>query len=209
MHKLFPPPDYETAREANDRLSNTVIFLGDSPIFVVEVAGASKEALKIHYSTFDDIRQGVVGGKSVPLNDPAVNVYNMRLGYLNSARAKTAIYLTRRPVRRMNQGLCVDAITGYINYLSANQLLSDPGFEDCLVGKYPSFSEAVERLEQDPTLVSVAFARNMAIERDLKGLPHKLMHRGNKIGLLNKGREPQIPECFDYLTETLKEVGIR
>lgn len=102
----------------------------------------------------------------VSLEDPGLNVRKFNVGYMQNGN--DVIFLRRIPARIRQQGLSPGN-----NLVPADRMVALPprlsghvGFRDMLMKAYPTFEEAMYRLEAEPELVSVALSRDAAISRD-------------------------------------------
>ncbi len=100
------------------------------------------------------------------------------LGYMNSDR--NAYYLTRVPARQQKQGLERRQLRGIPELPHMEGWFYGRDMEDCILGRYPSVPEALEKLDTY-AVESIAVSRNVAIRMRSTG-GTKLLYKGRTIG---------------------------
>ena len=201
---------YDNADDAGMRYNNTFILHDDE---LVKVAGFFKDGGVLKCSFYDKEnrahRDDFASGKFVQKN--------FLVGYANftNARNPTACYFYRTPARRMRQGLNAENVLPHKNdrrlyNASFNMLMDNQNdFENMLLGIYPSFEQAIEKLKRTPDgqVGTVAFSPKYAIMCDELG-SFFLLHKGRKVAS-NINRESfYVPERFQYIKESLQEMGV-
>lgn len=83
------------------------------------------------------------------------------LGYLNLVTG--AVYLKRMSLRQQSQGLRASQLHAIPNMGFSRSMLTGLPMENTILGRYPSFDQALEQLKALPTYASVAISRNVAI----------------------------------------------
>lgn len=154
---------------------------------------------------------------SVALEDPGLNVMNLRLGYINYRGS--AYYLMRKGVRGdgFKQGLTQANVTchpvpngwtgGRLREFIAT-LLASQSHVDLCAGKWPSLKEAHDEFQRtksapNPT-TSIAISRHFAIEFDPDMEDYTLLHRGEKVARAHDIRSFRLSARNKFLEESLK-----
>ena len=191
------------AAQAEERLRDTFIMYGDSPLYVTATSATlvKGELLRTRESI------------TKPVTDPAF--FNFRklppLGWVNllDLPSPKAMFARRNPVvsRRhgyYNENVVVREIrnnnperTDY----GIGTVIQNRGYLNLLDNDYPS---VLEILEKTPKGTTVAFSRKFAIYKDNAGLSY-LYRNLDQIGLVSRGSLYVFPDtaCF---TDELKEV---
>lgn len=174
--------DYEYA---HSRLSETIVRLEETPIFVFKVS----PGMKVQYaplSALDNI--GVC-------DIDALNLQPVPLGYCNYN--KHACYLSRMPMRRdWRQGLRRGNFTS-LSGVDPQRIPYD-AIHQVIVGDYPTFKAA---LGSSKKVKSIAWHRHWAL--DTFG---QILYKGGErpVGKIVNG-EPELDTRYKHLSEALKE----
>jgi hypothetical protein len=149
------------------------------------------------------------------MNSPGFNRFRpFPLGMFNDG--KTACYLERIPSRpKMEQGLQSSMImVNPVSCFDSNRAhvinLYSESFKDCVLGRYPSPKEILEKLSSGKfTNISVAFDREFALVRGPVGTLF-LAYRENVIGFMPKGdfSRVQLPHKFLHFKEVVEELNL-
>lgn len=190
--------------QADAYLSNSVIRLGEDPIFVHRVYDENKGPI-LHYWDL-----GSVGGhhnmKKIPLSDQDLNMNPVKLGMLATGKeSKATIYCSRSPRRAWKIGLSsgslnLDNVSNdlkrQVRFGKSNVLYSE-SFANTIKGKYLDFKSAMKLSKNEG--IPVSFSRNFAV------WGNELYYRylGQPVGV-NEKTFPILEEGFDWLVETLQ-----
>lgn len=142
-----------SVEDAQQRLFKTVLLHQGQPIYIDKVLAArlveGKNLLTGRRQTFE-----LEPSSTMPPS----------LGYLNYEAY--AVFVRRRPSRRVRQGVCAENIS--CNLGSREELVRSSAFGKMLVNAYPSKEEAIKKLLQRDAH-GVAFSKHFALSVD-KGL---------------------------------------
>lgn len=177
--------DYEYA---NTRLAETIVRLGEDPVFIHAV----EKGMKVMYSRLDQMDE--FDPQAIELAE--LDLHPVKLGYINVRGG--CDYLTRYPMRRdWRQGLRrgnFGAIGGVLDPMR----ISYKDLDKCIRGQYPSFARVLAAKS------SAAWHREWAVKK-LPGEAPVLWYKGQKeVGTIDDG-VPVLSERFIYLREALKE----
>lgn len=210
---------FETAEEMDLKVTNSVIGYGNEFIYV---RGANNMGKKIRYVQLPLDATGVMANQikgEVNWEHPALNYNVFKLGYCNEERKGRCMYLIRKPVRRMRQGLAADNVYAYDpkygDYkVDFTNLLYSKGFIDMLKGKYPTPEEALEILKEkvknkkaNGVKHVVAFHRHFAFSTSKLGLI-LVQYKGEDVAWGKSVKDFNIPSQFMYLKEVFNKVGV-
>lgn len=145
--------------DIRSRLSGTVIRYKRRPFFC-EV----DDSCLMLYSLVDHSLQA-----RVQPDDEFIDISSLPLGYINIDHPdyKSAIYLMREPFRQYKQGVDLSRLaqfplgTGVVHW----KYLQSAGLVNCVLGEYPTYDEAVERITKEQYR-SVAIDRDIALKRE-------------------------------------------
>lgn len=177
---------YAGADHARGRLVDTLIRVGDEPCIVLGVGG------NIHLS-LDVVMIKDEEHRVVNLDD--ANLEPVPLGNVNGEFGFG--YASRIPHRRWKQGLRKEAIfLEHSPWRFEGVKLRSKSLRDTILGIYPSFDEAINKLGGD--VRGYAFSRSFGVgfndKRELK-----LFYKGNEIG--DVGDNIYIKPEFFFLKE--------
>lgn len=173
---------YQSLGDAQQRLKNTVVMFKCQPVFIQEV-------LSLREMMVRDIMTGkdeVVGWSPSDFTRPV-------LGYINLEGR--AYYVSRKPCRRVRQGLCQENIGTHRGGLTSQLLRSKP-FARMLIGDYPSFKSAVTNTIVEQSVREVAFSRDFAVDHE-----GDLMYSGSPCGKVDKQGTVTFNKGFECLKE--------
>ncbi len=197
---------YETAEEANLRLSGTVFMRGDQ---VVECTQAYGNPILVTLTSGPNFREP----NDVRLDDPSLNYRDLKCGYVNLAGG--AVYLSRRPCRRYKQGLSRENVFVSSEFHTGqrptfNVVARDPGFRDLQRGIFPSIEEACQRLtaEGDIHPKSVAIKREFALARDNFREDFILLYKDARVAFGQDVKQLMLPREYKHLKEICQDRGI-
>jgi hypothetical protein len=209
--------EYETAEEANMRLSNSVVLYDGRPVYISEIRRDEElpkgEICRVimHELPLTDNNRG----ERKYISSGKFNLAPFKMGFLNLA-GKT-FYLSRNTARQNRQGLSertlsVEALTASAQGSRLprfRDLLNNTEFVDMITGKYPSVDEALTLLEQDD-IASVAISREYAIvaDEELEDLI-VLFHKTKKVGFMPTKGSFKLSKKFKFLKEELDERKIK
>ena len=182
----------DDANYVSGRLSGTLVRYGeDATPVIVTAVGNERGSIVLQYTSLEGIRLGV----------DKINKFNLAsppLGYTNVDGS--SFYLARQPKRHdwrqgiRRENLCILREGQECNYsFSSLSPVAIP-----LKGKYPSYSEAVDRVED--LYSSCAFSKNFAL--DDRG---RLWYKGMNVVGADNNSQPQLGQRYSYLEEALIE----
>lgn len=185
---------YDTAEYARTRLVETIIRYKGLPVMVHDCQTSGKDILVFY--TF-------ISGDDDGIHQANLDEFNLDpvpLGYVN--HKNYAHYLTRAPMRRdWRQGL---RMMNMFDPDGANpRQLGWKAVAETIVGKFPSFSNTIGRLQSNPERSSkIAFNRDFSL--DNKGvIEYKGMFKIGEVGLDN--RFVTIADKFSWTREAFEE----
>lgn len=188
--------------QAESYLSNSVIRIGEEPIYVHTVVSGKD----LFYWEL-----GAVGGssklKQIPLYHNDVNMHPIQLGMLATGKeSKAAIYCSRMSRRAWKVGLSSGSLalsnissenSKYIRF-SKNSVLYSNSLANTIKNQYLEYKDA-KKLSVDDG-IPIAFSRSFAVWGD--DLYYKYI--GQPVGT-NKKAFPVLGEGFEWLAEELQE----
>ena len=167
-------------RDINMLFANTIVQVGKEKLwYYVNGVSDDRTALCLDMET-----QKI---KRIPFEEDKWRAPTSRLGYLNIG--DVCIYVSRHAVRKYKQGIsrdCVEFSIGDMRLAPGDEdavgavvktLGSEP-FMSCLKGEYPSFTEAVQRVQAGARCL--AFDRQFAVDASLK-----VYYKGKWVGKVN------------------------
>jgi len=207
---------YKSVEEAHDRITSTIIFYGDTPVYIHRCM-FTHEGPTIFYHPLPvqvdaDLVPIPVQWKHAPLTDPKWRANDLLVGYVNKTNLLCE-YITRMPVRRYKQGLCGDNlnIPRKLAYSTA-RLFPDEGFASMLKGEYPSFKEVIKTLLASHSVnpdvsYKKAFHRQLAVS--YSSAEKMLLHyRGAPIGRIEDGVVFLTPKNY-WIREFLESQNLK
>jgi hypothetical protein len=198
---------FDNARDANQYLANTVCYWDGTPVYIERVR--------------DDF---MASGYKLPLTNttereafnvlaPEFNCRNYNLGYMNSTKLGRAVFVSRRPVRGVSQGICDNNLQFSVNgaparhIMGINTAMRDRGFTAMLQRRYPTREEALAQFSK-PNVPSVAVSPWVAIKKhDTLTNLRFLEYRGREISF-SETHEFVLPTEFEYLREICGPTGV-
>ncbi len=207
---------YETAEEIKFRLENSVVLYNNKPVYICRIGNVEREEAKeLARVYFWELPLSLkVEAKETRkfLSSRHFDLSPFPMGYMNHGGG--AFFVSRTPIRQQRQGLAVGN-TVFLDVkgrrpegMGFNEMCRSPGFLSMVEGKYPSFAEAGDMMN-DLKVSSVAISRSFAflIDNDLEAL--MLIHRGIKCGLSMKGDKLiKVAPKFHFLREEMEECRI-
>lgn len=182
---------YDTVEYARSRLVETIICLNGKPVQVVEVN-----------NRFID-HEIIVGFNYLSSGDSGVDVLEnfdlnpVKLGYVNYQN--NAHYLSRMPMRKdWRQGLRSINIS---DPFGGRPSIPYKVIAETIVGNYPTFHSALEKINSSEEDKRVAFCRDFSMFKDI--LTYKGVMDVGKINTENG--TITIDEPFNWVTESLYE----
>jgi hypothetical protein len=202
---------YENRTEFSHRLLNTVIKIGDEPIYVDRVKGTeNKPVLSVFY--LPDMRQP----RDISCEDSTIDVSPFPLGFVNFTDGMCAYYW-RNPVRNQLQGLHQGSCLSQVVWDKGHPprydtLISKAEFVKCVKGIYPSLKEVLKTVtssEDDEDVPKVlAFHRKFAVARDEDCGLYVLFYKTNQVGHSVGGKTWKLGTTFSYVYEQAEEAGL-
>lgn len=199
---------YDTVEEIQQKLVGCVLMYKARPVFVVagglRAADPEAKVFKLFISIVNTSDLPVMKTYPVFLDDPDLDYRSLgsRLGYMNltdynGKPYNEAVYLMRQPKRssQYTQGLSKQNVyvigcrgngspelppTGLLEFNEKIYAKKSEELSRMLNGVYPSVAEVREMLS-DPTVISKAFSRIWAIQRDEVG-PFNLLYKSIRVG---------------------------
>lgn len=207
---------YETTEEVKFRLESSIVVYDGEPVYISQVmmpgAEDAKEIARVFFYSLPLVKAMDAGRKEATrkyLSSRKFDLSPFKMGYMNHLGEAT--FVSRAPLRQNKQGL-TQATTVLTNCMGKKsdritfgEMCRAQGFVDMFHGKYPSFKEAGEMLNEKNT-TSVAVSRSFAfiIDDDLDAL--YLLHKGVKCGLAMKGdKAVKVPQKFHFLKEEMED----
>ena len=196
---------YETLEDANQQLGASVLLFKGDPMWC-EGCQIRNGKISVLLYSLPRLRDQIF----VDIDDPDLDSRDLgrRLGYVNTFGPSGALFVSRIPARQYKQGLSKNnvRILGGSGRLTLNDLRVQPGFTDAIKGIYPSFKRARERLQEDPDILSIAFNRNFALQRDELGF-FVVLYRNERVAWGDPDAF-KLPSHFQYLKELCQENGV-
>lgn len=206
---------YQTVADASRSLQSTYIMFDGRPVWVTDVDGPGG-ILNPDQITIRFIPTPIVRGTArqhCTLNDPRLDISNLRLGYLNAP--EDCVYCSRAPNRSTVQGLNNANVS--INNITNNgdemryslvDVAALPTFVDMFTNTYPTVREVLTEFKTS-RVRSRAFGRLFALSRDDFRGDYVVHYRNDKVGYgdLETGRV-NLAKQYSYLREQLVEMGL-
>jgi len=112
--------------------------------------------------------------KDINSEDVRFDVASVPLGYVNMWSHKLVTYLSRIPIRRVKQGLCLRSLTlaridgRKEGTFSTSSVIVSQGFVEAIEGTYPSIEKALAKLrkemnEEEKIFPQIAISREVAL----------------------------------------------
>ena len=167
--------DYERPEDVNMRLNESVIFYDGKPCYAL-----SNDV----YLDLYQLRSEMPYIARVKAANPLIDVRSPQLGFLN--HRDMLFWVFRTTVRKQKQGLCGDntCIARITSLDNPNRISSKTMctiyFEDMLLGRYPSYEDAMKSKH------SIAFARHFAIHRNEETEETLLYHLDRPVAFLDE-----------------------
>jgi hypothetical protein len=244
------PNFFETQKEADMRLQNTIVLYDKEPYYVLCCAEHPDGIMRIYLDPLGDERglniqrlssiphntpnEKAAGGKDryermdafmekykkdctivrKYMNSPHFNKFRpFPLGMCNYG--DTVYYLERNPIRRGEQGLTQNMISGIRVGLGKGGLgggcpvqTTSSYMKDCIVGKYPSAKECYEAVvDPDCENTEAAFSRDFAFVSGPMETVY-LNYRGDTVGVLHDMNNVRLSKKFVYVKEAVSDLRL-
>lgn len=208
---------YETTEEVKFRLEHTIVLYDNSPVYITNIAtprGTADDEDSIARVYFYELPLIRGEDKEIRkyLSSKKFDLSPFKMGYMNTDRG--VCYVSRTPIRQNRQGLCagntkiVDHMGLNCNFMNFNSLIKEQGFVDMVLGKYPSFKQATEIME-NTGVESVAISNNVAfyLDKDLDALI--LLHKNIRCGIALRGDKGiRLSRKYHFLKQEIEEFNI-
>lgn len=188
-------------------LNNTLIRLGDKPIYIVEILEGTKKNSKLILK-YNEVGNKKKEPKTVNMSHPSLNFKPVPLGWLslNKKSTRQGVYLQRVPNRTWHIGLCRANLSYAWKQIPRNTM-GDLGtlpfftckeLRDTIIGKYLPVAEAIELGATGKNMYP--FSRRFAVHLD--NLYYKYMLE--PVGKIVEGK-PLLTSGQFYLQQILDE----
>ena len=175
-----------TTEDITQLFSGCTIMYKKEPVYVREVESRNK----IHIQYLKDSKK-----ITVPFSFDDFKPVSSRLGFINISNG--VIYLTRRPIRRFQVGLCNTNVSmhwplsniGVHNHVLVDKLhrLNTVEVFNCIEGKYPTFKQCCARVKKAPAIM--AFDKQFAIDSN-----GDVFYRSKRVGKFNLEQHKEIED---------------
>jgi len=193
-------------------LRHTVIRVESIPAYITAIGGSKKAGFSIEYVELGDIHNKLI----TALGLKTVDLSPLPLGMMNYFPGKgnlRTVIISRIPVRRWKVGLdtrnmLISSIAGdrHSIFLEPGQVILSADLKNTIMGKFPTYKEAINSLESSSAYSSVAFNRHFAIKTRGKGKNELIYYKfDTPIGICGPTKPLLSPE-FMFLKEHLDEV---
>jgi len=132
--------NYTIPQDLMARFHGTIVQFDGQPVYV-SVAGNKWHLYKpstVHKAA------PIILHKNMDPYDERMDISSLPMGYVNIPKFKTVRYVTRRPMKKFQQGINSDVLsvlplpdTTDNEYFSNQDILYMQEFEDCVTGIYP------------------------------------------------------------------------
>lgn len=177
---------YASVGDARQRLDNTVILLKGLPVYVSMMESKST----------------VVGVNLIDRSNVRMELgprpEQLRLGYINY-RGRPC-FVSRRPTRKVRQGLCPDNLI-CDNQGDIGRIYTSIEFGQMLINKYPTLKECIDIIEKDKK--GAAFSRLFALYATTEKGKYKLFYCANRVGSYTVQGGFVLDDGFECLKEML------
>lgn len=179
---------FQSTADAQQRLLKTVIVHQGRPMYVHEVRSPTKV-----------LGMDMLLRKLVEFELEPSSVAPPTLGYVNWK--DSVVFVTRRPVRRVRQGVCSENIDARVN--DKNEFMSSSSFAKMLMDDYPTFKAALKDIKNEKA-VRVAFSKDFAISHDFR-----ILYQGEVVGSINGEGVLQLRPQYTCLKEIYEKACSR
>lgn len=187
---------FNTREDLNLRLSDSIIFLNDLPIYIT---GVDEQSI-LHYLFLSEMN---ARAQRISPTDPRLNYKPFPLGYYNTEC--DAHYVMRMPHRFYKQGLNIRSVTS--KTFRIGREIFPTVVSEIVKNNYPTIPKIID-LFNSTNLESAAFHKAWAIQKNNLGLIF-LQHKGLSVGWLNEENEVVLSENYQYLKENLLNIGVK
>jgi len=195
--------DFGSLEYARTRLTNSLVRLGDRPVWIRNVIAttAKGKVAKLLYCDSHEGRNGKCRQTYLPSRN--LNLTPVPLGMLNDEDiVGVTCYVQRTPARAWKTGLsdsnsrlyAIDKeveVPGYV--------LTSKALPNTIAGIYPSLTKCKELLKEDGVRESWAWSREFALHRD----GNLLYKTRGKVGALGKDDTLVLDDKWRWLQELL------
>jgi len=189
---------FDNTADANMRLSDSVIRLQGSPIYIHEAVRGPDREIQLVYTDLEG-----VGGR-VGVHNEHLNYEPVPLGYVNIDGMSA--YLQRIPARKWKQGLSRDnlQIKGILpDFIDTRALLTTSYLAATIQGTYPTFAEALTRVREGRDQ-HTAFHRKFSLHPDSETGLVWLHYAGDRHGWVEGSGAVVLGNRSQYLLQELE-----
>lgn len=206
---------YENLTDARAKLQSSLIYYKGRSVQCRElnerpVENSPDGKVEI-YLRLNWLRDPNARNFNVPLSDPELGYMQFKLGYLNYAQY--AVWCYRIPLRQYRQGLRHDqcAIRDESNLQPRAVDWFNFGANvhtgEMMEGSYPTFEEAVAKLDGGAT--KVAFHQNFAVYRDRMRKDYVLEYKGVPTAFGDMSSEFKCTDTMKHIRESIADLKIK
>lgn len=182
---------FQSVADCQQRLVGSLILVNHRPFYVEEAKSNT------HVRGYDTMNRD-----KMELIDLSANcVGSPKVGYYNTA--ERAIYVTRKPVRRIRQGVCRENLTSSRGGVSQETLCSKM-FAQMILDVYPTLEEAYTNTVVKGRAYAIAFSREFAVTKD-----RELMYTDQLVGRFGEGMTVSFNGKFSCLKELYESASKR
>lgn len=175
--------NFQSQQDASQRLKGTVVLFKERPTLVVDVMSRSEFL----------VRDVMTGRESVEAFTPC-DFKRPVLGYMNYE--DRTFFITRKPCRRVRQGLCSDNLTSNHGSMVSNDRVRSKNFARMLLVEYPTFQKAYDLTVVRKMQAQCAFSRSFAVSHE-----GRLYYEGQDCGTVNSDGVPSFSQGYVCLKE--------
>lgn len=174
---------FQSAGDCQQRLAGCVILLNQRPFYIIEA------------KTHKDVEgyDILLRDKKVVVDLTANCVSSPRVGYCNYENR--AVYITRKPIRRIRQGVCRENLASSRGTVSSDNLVSKD-FGRMFLNQYPSLEEVYDTVVKKQERYSMAFSRDFSIDND-----GEVYYQGHHVGRIDEKLTVTFAGKFSCLKE--------
>ena len=193
-------------------LKGSIIRLGTEPIYVLDVIEVKnhigKKIQRIKYLLLSS--QGKQ--QNINIKSKKLNLAPVPLGFMNYCHNGTykCVYLSRIPARMWKiglhpQNLSILPCAGNRNTdMNTSNVILSSGFRDTVMGKFPTYKQAIKTVDKGNIYSTVAFNRNFAIQKRMSTVSLIYYKYEAAIGECSLSG-PKLRKSFSFLQEHLDE----
>lgn len=218
---------YDSTEEVNQKLAGCVLLYKLQPLYVHGAAPVDTPPWKIKVSYCNDLNNVFY----ISLDDADLNYREVgdKLGYMNlkgyiGRPYNECTYLMRMPIRSSSYAQGLSKKNVRLSDLKGNRAIGlgriDLIFDQAIYGGksselklmmnnvYPTIKEVSDDFFKDETLVSKAFHRMWAIEKDEVG-PFNLLYKNTKVGWTEDFNRFKVSDRYRFLKKEFEKVKER